>query len=58
MRTGGEIILLQYKDWICDHLRKLNIHRSVGSDEMSPGILRALADVVSKPLLMIFEKSR
>ena len=40
-----------------DHLMNLNIHKCMGSSEMHPRILRELADLVSKPFLMTFEKS-
>lgn len=35
----------------------MNTHKSMSPEEMHPGVLKELTDIVAKPLLMIFEKS-
>ena len=40
-----------------EHLNKLEIHRSMRPDGVHPPVLRDLADVIARPLSIIFERS-
>jgi len=45
------------EDQVQDYLRNLNVHKSMGPDEMLPRVLRELADVFDKTLSMTLKRS-
>ncbi|GAB0207177.1 mitochondrial enolase superfamily member 1 [Grus japonensis] len=52
-----EDLPLVEEDWVREHLGKVDMHKSMGPDGMQPRGLRELADVIVRPLSIIFERS-
>lgn len=40
-----------------NQLYQLNIHKSMGTDEIHPSILKESADIIAEPLSIIYQRS-
>lgn len=52
-----EDVPLVEEDQVRESLSKLDIHQSMGPDRMHPQVLREIANVIMRPLLIIFDQS-
>lgn len=50
---GEQVPPTVWENQVCDHLRKVNLHNSMGPSEMHHGVLRELADVVAKTVSLV-----
>lgn len=55
-KSGARKKTLVEKDQVRGRLNKLDIHKSIGPDVLHPQVLKDLADVFVRILLVIFER--